>query len=78
MTPLARRWIKSRICGFCEVYLTAKHCGAPHGLYTMPIIKGVRDKEEVVDLGPPCNMDERRAAALATYKPRRLNTGEPK
>ena len=71
LTRLERRWLKSRICGFCEISLMSRCCGAHSGLYTLPVIEGVRDKEEIVDLGPPCDMDERRAHALAQYKPRR-------
>lgn len=70
LTKLQRAFLKRRVCGFCEVSLLASHCGALSGEYALPIIEGVRDQEEVVDLGPPCNMAERRASALAAYKPR--------
>lgn len=71
LSRLERQWMKRRICGFCEVYLTGNRCGALSGLYTLPVIEGVRDKEEVVDLGPPCDMDQRRAHALQNYHPRK-------
>lgn len=58
------------MCGFCEVRLLGSFCGGYSGEHVLPVIAGVRDKEEVVDLGPPCDMDERRAHALQHYKPR--------
>lgn len=70
LTKLERAWLRRRVCGFCEAKLVGTMCYAHSGLHTLPIIEGVRDKEEVVDLGPPCDMDVQRAKALATYKPR--------
>lgn len=70
LTRLERKWLNRRHCGFCEAPLIGAHCYAHSGEHVLPIIEGVRDAEEVVDLGPPCNMDERRADALSRYKPR--------
>jgi hypothetical protein len=67
----ARRWMRSRICGWCEISLMSRRCGGYSGEHTLPVIEGVRDEEEVVDLGPACNMDERRGLALKHYKPRK-------
>jgi hypothetical protein len=73
LSRLERAWLKRRHCSFCEALLTSANCGAHSGPHTLPIIEGVRDKEVVVDLGPPCDMDERRAHALQHYKPRPPN-----
>lgn len=70
LTRLGRRWLSSRFCGFCEASCLGRDCGALSGKYALPIIEGVRDEEEVIDLGPPCNMDARRAKWLTSYKPR--------
>ena len=72
LSKLERRYIRRRVCGFCEVNLSSYRCGGYHGPHTLPIIEGVRNEEETVDLGPPCNMDEKRAMALQYYKPRRV------
>ncbi len=70
LSRLEKLWLKRRVCGFCEIGLLSRSCGGYSGPHTLPIIEGVRDEEEVVDLGPPCNMDEKRAAALRHYRPR--------
>jgi hypothetical protein len=70
LSRLERAWIGRRGCGFCDAPLSGSRCYAPSGSYVLPVIEGVRDKEELIDLGPPCNLDERRAAALKHYKPR--------
>ena len=46
------------------------------GEYALPVVEGVRDQEEIVQLGPPCNMDEKRAKALAHYMPRAALHGD--
>ena len=65
-----RAWCKRRYCGFCAAPLLGSVCYAHSGEHTLPVIEGVRDEEEVVDLGPPCDMDERRGLALLHYRPR--------
>lgn len=70
LTRLERKWLSRRYCGWCEQSALAKRCGAMCGPYTLPVIEGVRDQEEVVNLGDPCDMDERREHALKSYKPR--------
>lgn len=70
LSRLERQWLRRRFCGFCEISALSSSCGAASGIHTLPIIEGVRDQEEEVDLGPPCDMDEGRAAALRLYKPR--------
>ena len=73
LSRLERQWLKRRVCGFCEAPMLGKLCYAPSGEHELPVIEGVRDKPEIVDLGPPCDMDENRAKALAHYKPRTSN-----
>jgi len=70
LTRLEKAWLKRRLCGWCEVNLLGKNCYAMTGKYILSPIKGVREKEEVMDLGKPCNMDEQRAEALKHYRPR--------
>lgn len=70
LTRLEKQWLKRRYCGFCDASALGSMCYAYSGEYALPIVDGVRDKEEVVDLGPPCDMDERRAHWLTFYKPR--------
>lgn len=70
LTRLERKWLKRRYCGFCEASLMGKSCFALSGEYALPVIEGVRDQEEIVNLGPPCDMDMKRAQALTFYKPR--------
>lgn len=70
LTRLEKAWLKRRLCGWCEVNLLGKNCYAMTGKYILSPIKGVLEKEEVMDLGKPCNMDEQRAEALKHYKPR--------
>lgn len=65
-----RAWLKRRVCGFCEIGMLSTCCGGYSGEMELPAIEGVRDEPELIDLGPPCNMDEKRAKALAHYKPR--------
>lgn len=69
-----RQWCRRRYCGFCEASLLGSMCYAQSGEHTLPIIEGVRDQEEVIDLGPACDMDKRRGQALAAYKPRTART----
>ena len=69
-TRLERAWLKRRVCGFCEIGLMSNCCGSYKGEHTLPIIEGVRDQEEIIDLGPGCDMPEKRQAALLQYKPR--------
>lgn len=71
LTRLERQWLKRRRCSVCEAPALGQHCYALSGTYTLPIVDGVRDQEEEIDLGPPCNMDERRGEALKQYNPRR-------
>lgn len=71
LSPLERAWLKRRVCGFCECSMLRQRCGGGFGLHELPVIEGVRGKPEIVDLGPPCDMDERRAHVLASYKPRK-------
>ena len=70
LSRLERKWIKRHYCGWCEIRLSASSCGAMCGPYALPVVEGVRGREEVVDLGKPCDMDVRRAVALTHYKPR--------
>jgi hypothetical protein len=70
LTRLEKAWLKQRYCGFCEAPLLGSLCYAHSGEYELPVIEGVRDKPEIVDLGPKCNMDERRVKALGHYRPR--------
>lgn len=70
LPKLQRQWLKRRRCGFCEISVLSPRCCGYSGEYELPVIEGVRDKAEIVALGPPCNMDERRAQCLAQYKPR--------
>jgi hypothetical protein len=70
LTKLERQWLKGRMCGFCEANMLGSSCYAHSGEWTLSPLEGVRDKEEVIDLGPPCDMDERRAQALTFYRPR--------
>jgi hypothetical protein len=70
LTRLERQWCKRRYCGFCDAPLLGSHCYAYSGEYELPVVEGVRDKPEIVDLGPPCDMDIARAAALKHYVPR--------
>jgi hypothetical protein len=70
LSRLERQWCKRRYCGFCEAPLLGSLCYAHSGEYELPVIEGVRDKPEIVDLGPPCDMDAARARALEHYKPR--------
>jgi hypothetical protein len=70
LTRLEKRWLKGRFCRFCDAPCLGSLCYAYSGEYVLPVIDGVRDKEETVDLGPACNMDEMRASWLAHYKPR--------
>lgn len=72
LSRLEKAWLRRRYCGWCEAWALSARCGAQHGKHILPIIEGVRDQEEIVDLGPPCDMDERRAKALQQYKPRAL------
>ena len=70
LSRLEKRWLRERYCGFCEAPMLGSRCYALSGDYELPVIEGVRDKPEIVDLGPPCNMDERRAHALMQYRAR--------
>jgi len=70
LTRLERKWLKVRHCSFCEAPMLGSYCYAYSGEHVLPIIEGVRDAEETINLGPPCNMDERRAHALTHYRPR--------
>lgn len=68
LTKLERQWLRRRYCGWCEQSALASRCGAIDAPYTLRVIDG--ERERVVDLGPPCDMDERRGNALLGYKPR--------
>lgn len=70
LSKLERAWLKRRFCGWCEAPALGSHCYAQSGNHVLPVIEGVRDKPETIDLGPPCDMDQRRAEALELYKPR--------
>jgi hypothetical protein len=70
LSRLEKAWLRRRHCAFCEAPLLGSLCYAHSGEYELPVIEGVRDKPEVIDLGPKCNMDERRAIALQHYRPR--------
>lgn len=72
LTKLEKAWLRRRVCGFCEASLLGSSCCAYSGEHVLPVVEGVRDAEETVDLGPPCNMDEQREKALAHYKPRKV------
>ena len=70
LTRLEKAWCRRRFCGFCEAPLLGSCCYAYSGEYELPAIDGVRDTPEVVNLGPACDMDKRRAVALTHYRPR--------
>jgi len=70
LSKLERKWLSRRVCGWCETSMLASRCGAMCGTMMLPAIEGVRDHEVEVELGAPCNMDEKRAAALKCYRPR--------
>lgn len=75
---LEKAWCRRHRCGWCDASLLASHCYALSGKYTLGVVEGVRDREETINLGEPCNMDEVRAKALAQYKPRpRHPLGDP-
>lgn len=78
LTRLEKQWCKRRHCGFCEASLLGQQCYAMSGKYVLPAMQGVRSRAKTIELGPPCNMDQRRAQALQHYKPRakaHLNEG---
>jgi len=64
LTRLERKWLKGRLCGWCEVRLTASRCGAMCGSFSP-----VPETE-------PCDMDVKRATALQRYSPRARASGE--
>lgn len=78
LTRLEKAWLRVRVCGFCEARLLGSSCYAMRGEYVLPIVEGVRDREETIDLGEPCNMDKLRARALLSYKPRKSKKERPK
>lgn len=77
LTRLEKNWLRNKHCGFCETSCLGDTCFAYSGSHVLPVIEGVRDQEEVVDLGPPCNMDEKRAGWLKSYKPRKTPGAKP-
>lgn len=77
LTRLEKAWLRRRQCGFCEAPMLGSLCYALEGPYALPVIDGVRESEEIINLPPKCDMDERRAAALKQYKARALLEGNP-
>jgi len=72
LSRLEKAWLRVRYCGFCDARLLGSSCYALSGMYELPVVAGVRDRPEMVDLGPGCDMDEKRAQALKSYRPRAL------
>lgn len=74
LSRLEKQWLKRKHCAWCEAPCLGKSCYSHSGMHELPVIEGVRDEPVMVDLGPPCNMDERRAQWLKSYKPRAPST----